>query len=380
MACFRNISLFAGLLVFAAPSAHAWEKHRTLMPSILETLSPAAKLELTERRKPPCREDELRLYRNLAAETQLRTDYEPPPTSPGGCLGSYKVSGFEILAGGFIDEPDQSFDLELPTSADPDGERKWMGGIHGSTSQGFRHMYFGGWKPLHPLASLQFPPWALGQAPTRANIFGERARREIRAGNKLWGYRLLAWSAHYIQDLTQPFHATQIPSLWMVPWSKLFSGFIPEATRTISNYHWAYEDFLLYELTRSGRSKLAECMLKPSTHATIPQTLAAYATEDFPADLALTVAQASRALAAPIGSALIDYFGPKLKEPGFDLAHTGNPLDYAALDQRTDLKNAREALFTANCPALANASVATQLLVEWALFSPLATSNATPDK
>ncbi len=372
MACFRKrvkfglAALFLLIPMILPSEANAWEKHRLLMPPILETLPSKTKAELAERVKPPCKEDDLQLYRTLARELELLPSHAIPPTSPGGCQGSYKLSGYELLGGNAIDEPDGSFDVELPESYDPDQERKWMGGLKGITSQGFRHMYFGGWKWLHPIATLQVPPGAMGKAPERAQAIGERARREIRTGSKLWGIRLLGWSMHYVQDLTQPFHSTQIPNVRMVPWSQLFAHFVPETTRTISNYHWAYEGFVLHELSKGAENRFAECLSKPAGFATIPTSPTAYQT-DLPRDLALTVAQASRDLASDVGSALISYFGTDLKKPTYDLAHTDNPLDYAAMDRKPELKEARDALIAATCPTLANASVASGLLIQWAL-------------
>jgi len=48
--------------------------------------------------------------------------------------------------------------------------QEWMGGETGPTSQGFRHMFFGGVDWQHPIQTFQIPFHSIGQAPERFEI------------------------------------------------------------------------------------------------------------------------------------------------------------------------------------------------------------------
>ncbi|OFZ21074.1 MAG: hypothetical protein A2X94_07010 [Bdellovibrionales bacterium GWB1_55_8] len=262
----------------------------------------------------------------------------------------------------FADEPDKGMDQNLDASFDPLNERRWMGGTTGSTSQGFRHMYFGGWRVSQPLTTFQVPTQAIGQAPNRVLETARDARKLLGEGNRAEGLRRLAWSGHYLQDLAQPFHSVQIVHWRMVPWgaigawppAKGFENLVKETTRTISNYHWAYEGYVLYHLKEGA---FDSCLNDPAM-ITIQAPATALSSPDYPRELALAVADASVELAPELGRAEMEKYGTRLKESEIDLAHDKGNVEYtprsAALDQVT-------------CKALANAARATELLVEWAL-------------
>ncbi|MBI3544398.1 MAG: hypothetical protein HY075_14090, partial [Deltaproteobacteria bacterium] len=77
------------------------------------------------------------------------------------------------------------------------------GGAHTHT---FRH-YFVPTSLVPPLLTPQ------GDAPRQAAFYAELAVGAFQAGRPYWGYRFLAWSLHYAQDATQPWHTTLVPGL-----------------------------------------------------------------------------------------------------------------------------------------------------------------------
>jgi len=344
------------------------------MPEILEGLPFALKQEINQPFDPICRDAEAHQIEKLVADLKLNPSIQYKPTNLEECSTHKKATGFSILAHTFVDEPDSGMDQNLPDSADPNDERPWMGGKTGATSQGFRHMYFGGVKPFHPLRTFQVPTRPVGQAPDRVELMALKARELMRAGNKAMGYRVLAWTIHYIQDLAQPFHTTQIPSLEMVPWHVLFAwppseGFqnlVRETTRTITNYHWAFEGYV-HDRLLAPEGPFKDCLIHPETNHTL-EIINSIAPS--PRETAHLVADASIRLATRVGQGSIHFFGLKLKSREIYLPDNLGTPDYKDLAVRPDLTGERGKLNDATCAALANAASGTSALIEWTTRHP----------
>jgi hypothetical protein len=263
-------------------------------------------------------------------------------------------------------------DRDLDASYDPQHFRKWMGGDHGPTSQGFRHMYFAGWKPIsHPIRTFQIPLHAIGVAPARELAMANEARELIRAGHWIWGLRVLSWAIHYTQDLAQPFHSVQVVSWRMVPWhvllslspSEAFKNLVHEGTRVITNYHWAYEGYVYYRLTGPSPSPFAQCLSEAETYSTIMQSSELTDPEKAP----YAVAKASVNLASEVGFGSIALFGENLKNSGVFIPDQLELLKVEDWAARPDLTEQRQYLHKYTCEALANAAIASRRLIEWAL-------------
>lgn len=341
------------------------------MPAILEGLPEPLQELFVRRSPPPCGTTDSMLYQRLAAELGLRPTAMVMPTSPEACARRLDLSVRDVLLGPATDDPDQGMDQNLSAAFDPSGDRPSMGGETGPSSQGFRHMYFGGWDVRWPIATFQIPPRALGQAPERADLLARKAREMILAGDWIWGFRVLGWAMHYLQDLAQPFHATQIPSLRMVPWysalqwppKTAYESLRLETTRSISNFHRGYEGYVLQRIREGKTSPFYDCLRNPSAHAALefdPK-------RDTPRDLALAVARASIGRAALTGSASVDLLGIHLRGPAFDLANDKGVPNYADLAIRPELMQQRAELEQVTCQSLATASLATQQLLRWVM-------------
>ncbi len=367
------------------PAVFAWEKHQTIMPFVLADAPSAAgpkpyTAAIMERIPAPCASDDQRIYKSLIGPLKLNPQSSVPPTAATACQNKSRTSAYEMLLGSIVDDPDHGMDQDLdPTPGnpyDPENDRAWMGGYAGATSKGFRHMYFGGWSLKHPISTFQIPLHAVGQSPDRVQLLATEARKLIRdPETRLWGYRVLGWAMHYVQDLAQPFHTVQLPSLRMVPWSSLwkwppsagFKDLVAETTRTIANYHWAYETLILKELEKGENSRLAECLSNPSESAGILKDPNYDA--DFPRSLALDVADESVGLAPEVGRGLIALFGDAPKKPGADFVRDPKgPLapNYDMVMMDPDLNDARRELYATTCKALSNAVLGSRQLLAWA--------------
>ena len=368
-------NLIAGAFLLSSGPAFAWDIHATLMPLILEG-APREYQDIFQKSFPvPCAQDDQAAIATLIKELKLNPTTQVPPSTPSSakakCGPGTSITAREILAGTVVDDPDQGMDRNLPAEYDPKNERKWMGGSEGPSSQGFRHMFFGGWKLSQPVATLQVPLQAMGQAPERAGTIGNKAREWNQSNGGAWGVRVVGWALHYLQDLAQPFHSAQMLTPEMFPWGELFTWplstgvnqFIQESTRIVSNYHWAYEGYVRTQLREGAQSVFADCLTHPEKYSKLKLEVPIKDGRE----LALEVANASIGIASELGKAEIDFFGKKLKTREYNLSMNIGVLDYADYAIRPDLNDARKRLHAVTCEALANASVASLKFMRWAL-------------
>lgn len=189
------------------------------------------------------------LHLNPGASFPLRLPGEKPGglAAAGDILQAYAV------------EPDWGMDVNVCVAYPGfcGKEYEFMGAFTpGLASQGFRHMYWpGGYLKLlteHiPIPVHVDKP--LGQAQDRCQLFFDLSLEAAQTGHPYWAARFLAWSLHYAQDLTLPYHASQLPS----PKLKYFSHYLPSAKLTIKKvtyYHLAFELYL--NMLVEGNSRL----------------------------------------------------------------------------------------------------------------------------
>ncbi|BFM11285.1 hypothetical protein R50072_14380 [Simiduia litorea] len=124
------------------------------------------------------------------------------------------ISALSVLASA-ADEPDYGHDIHLfsdnPSAVaslynfgvQPFGDSRFE-----HSSQAPFHMgYFHESAIIFSLGSFlknTFADW-------RAYQFFSLAQFAFEAGHPYWGYRFMGWGLHYVQDLTQPYHATVLP-------------------------------------------------------------------------------------------------------------------------------------------------------------------------
>ena len=250
-------------LLMVLPEAGAWDLHRYLMERMLGSPAASGKAYLNLKIRIPCQDEEKKELETIARSLRVNGGKVPSISATKCGKKGRQVQEStvrELLVTDWVDEPDFGMDQDLPDEFDPNGDRAWMGGVRGPTSQGFRHMVFPGFEWTSPLRTLQIPFRPVGQVLKRIEFLREASRRYLAEKNLFWGLRSLLWEIHLIQDLHQPFHVTQVPDLRMLPWSSLFKGFVGRSTVTIANFHYAYEALALEWLKENGDSALTSCL------------------------------------------------------------------------------------------------------------------------
>ena len=257
------MSFLAIVCVFLIPGvAEAWDGHRLIHERLIPSIEAAGKGYLNQRVRVPCQEEERRETDSLAKALGVNAAKIPLHSTAkcGKKNASTEVTVRELMLSEWVDEPDFGMDQDLPSEADPAGDRAWMGGVSGPTSQGFRHMVFPGFEWSSPIRSLQIPFRPVGQALDRIRALRSATDRYRQQKNLFWALRVLNWELHLIQDLHQPFHVTQVPEIGMLPWKSLFSGFVARSTQTMANYHFAYEGLIQEMLREKAEGAIAECL------------------------------------------------------------------------------------------------------------------------
>jgi hypothetical protein len=127
-----------------------------------------------------------------------------------------------------------------------------------------------------PYLRQTLPHWRVYQ-------YAGLARLAFAHGHDYWGYRFLGWAMHYVQDLTQPYHAKTVPgySTQQLLWTALKGALGDSSERDalitrVADRHTAIERYQL--------ERMQQLMAQPGEPAPL---LAAYAqtagAEDYPA-------------------------------------------------------------------------------------------------
>jgi hypothetical protein len=150
--------------------------------------------------------------------TTPHTLHDPSRQGPPG--GAYIEAGIdermsvrEVLSV-YADEPDWGMDQDLFAIESYGLGRPPFGGETGKSSQASFHMAF-----FHeiPLLVRIYPRVEKTFLDLRAHVFLALARLALDRSVDYWAWRFTAWAAHYLQDLTQPYHAKALPfSGWAV--------------------------------------------------------------------------------------------------------------------------------------------------------------------
>lgn len=128
-------------------------------------------------------------------------------------LPGQKLSPLEIMS--HSEEPDHGMDFYLWEDSN-----SWYGALYNFGKQPFGNplLSFGSQAPFHmgfyhEHALLYFAGAFLKRCypEYRINQFIALSRFAFATGHPYWGYRFLAFADHYLQDLTQPYHARVAP-------------------------------------------------------------------------------------------------------------------------------------------------------------------------
>ncbi len=203
------------------------------------------------------------------------------------------VSALQVLASA-ADEPDYGHDINLfsdnPGAAGQQynfGPQPFGDARFEYSSQAPFHIGYFHESPLiftaAPYLAQTLPHWRVYQ-------YSGLARLAFASGHPYWGYRFLGWALHYLQDLTQPYHASVLPGVdttgMVMIAVKAEAGYPEEreaAIKRVADRHTAIERYQfarMEELLRLGSadSPLLTAYADSSTDASYPAFDADYAT------------------------------------------------------------------------------------------------------
>lgn len=242
-----------------------------------------------------------------------------------GLKAGESVAALTVLASA-TDEPDYGLDINLWS----DSPSEW-GKNYGFEKQPFGNpaLYFSTQAPFHmgfyhedrilylaaPFIKRTFPM-------LRVHQFSSLAALAFRSGHSYWGWRFTGLALHYLQDLTQPYHASLSPgnaSAKLVAINLLammgFSKWKDEMIVLLSNRHLALEKFQnqwLFNAARVRRESTAEKSLRdPGNDGQYRPWSDLYARD--------VVARQSYALGSRLTETLLSTLPPRyVADPGFD--------------------------------------------------------------
>lgn len=145
-------------------------------------------------------------------EVPLDALHDPGRDGPPGRLYEETRLHETITAGEilftFCDEPDWGMDQDLFQMENHPYGQAPFGMTTGMSSQGPFHMAF-----FHENALLTtlLPVLRRSFVAERVKVFQALAHLAFDKGVNYWGWRFTAWAVHYVQDLTQPYHARAFP-------------------------------------------------------------------------------------------------------------------------------------------------------------------------
>jgi hypothetical protein len=169
-----------------------------------------------------------------------------------------RVAPLEVIATA-TDEPDYGMDIGLwEDNGTPYGK------VYGFGKQPFGNpaLEFGSQAPFHMgffhEASIVYKaaPFLRRTYPEyRIHLWQSLAVYALQTGHPYWGWRFAGWALHYVEDLTQPYHATVLPGvsvprmLW-INTVDLLGWHQPkkEAIILVSNRHLALENYQYHRM------------------------------------------------------------------------------------------------------------------------------------
>jgi hypothetical protein len=182
----------------------------------------------------------------------------------------------------------------------------------------------------------------------RVHLWRTLAAHALASGHEYWGWRFAGWALHYVQDLTQPYHARVFPGvgvprlLWINALDKA-GWHMPknDAVTLLSSRHLAVEDIqrrgvIAGTLGQPGGKALLAAFSDTRNDSAHPRMGA----DDLRQGVSLDAFNQADAVDAALERSLPAHY---IADPGFDYGAADNPDDlWAVLGQSTPA--AREAL------------------------------------
>ncbi len=242
----------------AAGIADAAEARRRFVAAL--RINPQSRLALFVQRLPG-QDDAGRAPLHWSKVTTLQQDHVQMHTRFVALAAGEPVAPLEVLAAA-SDEPDYGLDVGLwQDSAGAAGPAYGMG----KQPFGNPAYEYSGQAPLHMgfyheagiiYAAAGFLKRTYPEY--RVHLYQSLAAHALKSGHPYWGWRFAGWALHYIQDLTQPYHARVLPGvgvarmLWVNAIDMLgVHGPKDDAVTLVSNRHTALENYELGVLRKA---------------------------------------------------------------------------------------------------------------------------------
>jgi len=200
----------------------------------------------------------------ITQETSYNPSREGPPGNAYVDVELYEpVSALDVLAT-FSDEPDWGIDQELFSIEQYGYGPPPFGPRNGISSQAPFHMAF---FHEHPLL-WWFVPWLRKSfVEERVKVFFRLAGLAFEKDVPYWGWRFTAWALHYLQDLTQPYHATPFPLSRLKLVGRFLRdrqprGFIGRNSNCLVNHHILFEAAVHFILNQAVKDDPDHAFLK----------------------------------------------------------------------------------------------------------------------
>ena len=200
----------------------------------------------------------------------------------------------------------------------------------------------------------------------RIHLWRSLAAFALRAGHDYWGWRFAGWGMHYLQDLTQPYHARVLPGVGVTRmlWINTLDiagvhGPKDSAIQLVTNRHFALENFERRWMRAAYADRAAadvgiDALRNTKLDATTPYD------DDWPRQV---VSSRANDAADAIDAALVAWLQPKyVSDPGYVFGVTQTGVDtYAELGATSPA--ARDALKRAIAPLLGNLGTTSRAFV-----------------
>lgn len=249
------------------------------------------------------------------------------------------VPALDVIASA-ADEPDYGLDLGLWEDNGTDHGRRYGFGKQpfgnpalAFSSQAPFHMGFFHESPVVYAAAgflrRTFPEY-------RVHLWQTLARHAMKTGHDYWGWRFSGWALHYVQDLTQPYHARVLPGVSVVRMLgiqglDLLGVSTPKnkAITLVSNRHLALENYQRHAMLTPWREgKMDHPMLK--VYGPDSQDAARLPWSDL--SLREGVAKEAASLADDIDALLAQSLPPQfVSDSSFDFGASSSPVNLFAL-------------------------------------------------
>jgi hypothetical protein len=170
----------------------------------------------------------------------------------------------------------------------------------------------------------------------RVHLWQTLARQALKTGHDYWAWRFAGWALHYVQDLTQPYHARVLPGVSVVRMLgiqglDLLGVSAPKnnAVTLVSNRHLALENYQRHAMLTPWREgQWDHPMLK--VYATDAQDAARLPWSEM--SLRQSVAKEAESLADEIDALLAQSLPAQyVSDPSFDFGASSAPVNLFAL-------------------------------------------------